>query len=198
MHSNADEFGYVLLCPVNYLTYISNSMQEQQIRSMETEMDNCKKNIVKEQENNEKLTLLLNKVMANIMHVQGQIERSMAKREALKMEYMTYTRTLQETEQALAKVTTVSMPLIYAMVHQRKWYLFWNYHITSGLHRQAEWVEWCTDADWKRDAGETEAGGHGDGEAHAETYPWQSHAVHSQISREDTTKIPDNSKNYFK
>lgn len=120
MHSNADEFGYVLLCPVNYLTYISNSMQEQQIRSMETEMDNCKKNIVKEQENNEKLTLLLNKVMANIMHVQGQIERSMAKREALKMEYMTYTRTLQETEQALAKVTTVSMPLIYAMVHQRK------------------------------------------------------------------------------
>ena len=76
-------------------------------------MDNYKKSTVKEQENNEKLTLLLNKVMADIMHVQSQIERSMAKREALKMDYMTYTRTLQETEQALAKVTTVSMPLSF-------------------------------------------------------------------------------------
>ena len=88
--------------------FTPDSMQEQQIQSMETEMDNCKRNIVKEQESNEKLTLLLNKVMASIAHVQSQIERSMAKREALKMEYMTYTRTLQETEQALAKVTTVS------------------------------------------------------------------------------------------
>lgn len=96
-----------------------DSMQEQQIRSMETEMDNYKKSIVKEQENNEKLTLLLNKIMADIMHVQSQIERSMAKREALKVEYMTYTRVLQETEQALGKVTTVSVPLKRAMLDWR-------------------------------------------------------------------------------
>ena len=105
-------FGFGIATSVTHKCFFADSMQEQQIRSMETEMDNCKKSIVKEQENNEKLTLLLNKVTANIMHVQSQIERSMAKREALKMEYMTYTRTLQETEQALDKVTTVSVCLI--------------------------------------------------------------------------------------
>ena len=75
---------------------------------METEIENYKKSITSEQQRNEELTLMLNKVGADISHVKRQLEASTAKREALKVEYMTYTRTLQETEQFLAKATTVS------------------------------------------------------------------------------------------
>lgn len=52
--------------------------------------------------------MLLNKVNADIAHVNKQIETSTMKRDQLKGDYMTYTRTLQETEQSLAKATTVS------------------------------------------------------------------------------------------
>ena len=75
---------------------------------METEVDNYKKNIVSEQERNERLTIMLNKLDMDIAHVGRQIEASMLKREKLKQEYTTYTRTLQETEQMLARATTVS------------------------------------------------------------------------------------------
>lgn len=78
------------------------------MRSLQTEIDNYKKSITKEQERNEELTMMVNKVEADINHVKKQIEVSAAKREELKVEYMTYTRTLQETEQALAKASTVS------------------------------------------------------------------------------------------
>lgn len=71
------------------------------------EVDNYKKSIIKEEERNEELTMLLNKVNADIAHVNKQIETSVAKKDKLKADYMTYTRTLQETEQALAKATTV-------------------------------------------------------------------------------------------
>ena len=47
-------------------------------------------------------------VEADIGHVKRQIDASVIRKEALKVEYMTYTRTLQETEQSLAKATTVS------------------------------------------------------------------------------------------
>ena len=75
---------------------------------MDTELNNYKKTIAQEQLHNEQLTLLLNKVQADINHVQHLIDQCSAKRDALKADYMTYTRTLQETEQALAKVETVS------------------------------------------------------------------------------------------
>ena len=51
--------------------------------------------------------MMLNKLNADIDHVKKNIEASMIKKEALKVEYMTYTRTLQETEQFLARATTV-------------------------------------------------------------------------------------------
>jgi len=71
-------------------------------------VDNYKKSIIKEQERNEELTLMLNKLNADIEHVMKQVESSVAKKEALKVEFMTYTRTLQETEQSLARANTVS------------------------------------------------------------------------------------------
>ena len=82
-------------------------MQRQQLQSLETEIENYKKSITKEQERNEGLTMMVNKVEADIAHVKRQIEASEAKLDQLKSEYMTYTRTLQETEQSLAKATTV-------------------------------------------------------------------------------------------
>ena len=83
-------------------------MQRQQLQSLETEIENYKKSITKEQERNEGLTMMVNKVEADIAHVKRQIEASEAKLDQLKSEYMTYTRTLQETEQSLAKATTVN------------------------------------------------------------------------------------------
>ena len=87
-------------------------MQRQQLCSLETEVENYKKNITKEQERNEELTMMVNKVEADIAHAKRQIEASEAKLEVLKTEYTTYTRTLQETEQSLAKATTVSKDAI--------------------------------------------------------------------------------------
>ncbi len=79
---------------------------------METEIENYKKSIMSEQERNEQLTMLLNKVEMDIAHVKRQIEATQAKRERLRQEYMTYTRTLQETEQSLARATTVRTCII--------------------------------------------------------------------------------------
>ena len=75
---------------------------------MDTEIESYKKAVLKEQERSEQLTGMLRKLEADIAHVKKQIESSQAKREQLKMEYMTYTRTLQETEEALNRATTVS------------------------------------------------------------------------------------------
>lgn len=77
--------------------------------SMNTEVDNYKKSIIKEEERNEELTMMLNKVNADIRHFTKQIENSVSKKEQMRSEYATYTRTLQETEQSLAKANTVSL-----------------------------------------------------------------------------------------
>lgn len=71
------------------------------------EADNYKKSIIREEEKNEELTMLLNKINADINHITKQIEISASKRDQLKAEYVTYTRALQETEQSLAKAVTV-------------------------------------------------------------------------------------------
>lgn len=76
---------------------------------MNTEVDNYKKSIIKEEERNEELTMMLNKVNADIRHFTKQIENSVSKKEQMRSEYATYTRTLQETEQSLAKANTVSL-----------------------------------------------------------------------------------------
>lgn len=88
-------------------TCTNHSKQQQQVHSLETEIENYKKSITKEQERNEELTMMLNKLNTDIEHVKKNIETSMVKKEILKAEYMTYTRTLQETEQSLARATTV-------------------------------------------------------------------------------------------
>lgn len=70
--------------------------------------------------------MMLNKVNADIAHVSKQIEVSMNKKDRLKTEYMTYTRTLQETEQSLAKATTVSF---CSLLHVHSAWLSNNYSL---------------------------------------------------------------------
>ena len=83
------------------------SIQQQELYSKQTELDNTKKCIKKEQERNERSTLLLHKVEADMNHIKKRIEQCTAKQETLQNDYMTYTRTLQEIEQTLAVVTEV-------------------------------------------------------------------------------------------
>ena len=85
-------------------------LQKDQSRSMDTEIESYKKAVLKEQEQNEQLTGMLRKLDTDIAHVKKQVEASHAKREQLKVEYMTYTRALQETEEMLGKTTTVGAP----------------------------------------------------------------------------------------
>lgn len=75
--------------------------------SLETEIEGYKKSIQKEQEQNEKLTLILNKTERDIETVKKQLTHCQSKHDALKSEYATYTRILHETEQSLNRAMTV-------------------------------------------------------------------------------------------
>lgn len=89
------------------ITLYSYSIQQQKIHSTNTELENYKKSIVQEQEHNEQLTLLLHKIETDISHIKRYIDQCEIKAEAYKVDYMTYTRALQETEQSLTAVTGV-------------------------------------------------------------------------------------------
>ncbi|CAH1795383.1 unnamed protein product, partial [Owenia fusiformis] len=82
------------------------NQQQQRIMSLETEIDGYKRSIQKEQEQNEKLTLILNKTEVDIATVRKLMSICQAKQEALKSEYATFTRMLHETEQALNRANT--------------------------------------------------------------------------------------------
>lgn len=84
---------------------------------MGTEAENYKKSILKEQEHNEQLTLLHKKIESDIGHVKKQMELIAVKIENLQMEYSTYTRALQETEQALTVASGVSRDTCIVHVH---------------------------------------------------------------------------------
>lgn len=138
-----DEAYAAILSAVRYaleaVLYMSTnhmfcSAQQEQIRSLSTEVDNYKKSILKEEERNEELTMMLNKVNADIAHVNKQIEASMAKKDRLKAEYMTYTRTLQETEQALAKATTVSTKLKIVTISSTTLHFFCRTALSSATN----------------------------------------------------------------
>lgn len=98
------------------------SFQQDQIQSMGTEFENYKKSVLKEQEQNEQLTLLHKKIESDIGHIKKQIEQISVKIENLQTEYSTYTRALQETEQALTVASGVSghalcVPICTVYVH---------------------------------------------------------------------------------
>lgn len=87
--------------------------QRQQIKSLETEVEGYKKQIAKEEEHNEKLTLVLNKCEVDIATSKKLLDICSRKMDALKTEYSTYTRMLHETEEALNRATTVQLRSTY-------------------------------------------------------------------------------------
>lgn len=80
---------------------------------METEMEGYKRSIQKEQEQNEKLTMILSKTERDIDTAKKLLSQCQARFDALKAEYTTYTRMLHETEQALNRASAVSTRLIF-------------------------------------------------------------------------------------
>jgi septal ring factor EnvC (AmiA/AmiB activator) len=84
-----------------------SSQQEQRILSLQTEIEGFKRSISKEQEQNEKLTMILAKTEQDIVAVKKMLTVCQAKHDALKNEYATFTRMLHETEQALNRANTV-------------------------------------------------------------------------------------------
>lgn len=95
-----------------------DSQQKQHIMSLATEIEGYKKSIMKEQENNETLTLLLQKNEIDINSLRKQISTSQDRQEKIKQEYSTYSRMLHETEQALNRATTVSSFMILFFKNQ--------------------------------------------------------------------------------
>ena len=83
------------------------SLQRQRIQAIETEIEGYQKSISKAQEQNEQITLMHNKIEADISMVKKLISISRTKQETLKTEYSKYTRTLHETEQQLGRAQTV-------------------------------------------------------------------------------------------
>lgn len=82
------------------------NQQQQRILSLDTEIEGYKKSISSEQEGNEKWTMVLSKTEQDIATSRKLMAQCLAKHEALKNEYATYTRMLHETEQALARANT--------------------------------------------------------------------------------------------
>nr|XP_056704614.1 coiled-coil domain-containing protein 40 [Euleptes europaea] len=76
------------------------------LKSLEIEIEVYKKSISKEEERNELLASILNRSENDGNTSRKLIAQSIAKQEAMKVEFGTYTRTLQETEQALNRANT--------------------------------------------------------------------------------------------
>ena len=79
-----------------------------QVRSLDTEIEGFKKSITQEGERNELLTVLLNRTQLDSATSRKLISHSHSQQEALQVQYSIYMRTLQETEQTLQRVNTVS------------------------------------------------------------------------------------------
>ncbi|KAL5246650.1 hypothetical protein ACHWQZ_G018758 [Mnemiopsis leidyi] len=81
-------------------------LQREKIQSMETELNGYRKSIIAEQQRNEQLTMLHNKLQMDMSTVKRHIQTSVQKREQLKTEYSKYAKVLQESEVSLSKTTT--------------------------------------------------------------------------------------------
>ena len=96
--------------------FFLNSLQRQRIQAIETEIEGYRKSISKAQEQNEQITLMHNKIEADISMVKKLVAVSRNKQEVVKTEYSKYSRTLHETEQQLNRAETVSEVVINQVV----------------------------------------------------------------------------------
>ncbi|CAF4277382.1 unnamed protein product, partial [Rotaria sp. Silwood2] len=79
-------------------------LQLQRIDTMNTEMESYKRSIVKEQELNEKLTLVLNRTKYEIQNLEKLLQINSEKSDTCKQEISTYTKALEETQIMLNRV----------------------------------------------------------------------------------------------
>lgn len=75
---------------------------------MNTEMESYKRSIIKEQELNEKLTLVLNRTKYEIQNLEKLLQINSEKCETSKQEISTYTKALEETQLMLNRVNNVN------------------------------------------------------------------------------------------
>uniref|UniRef100_A0A673JWD2 Coiled-coil domain containing 40 n=1 Tax=Sinocyclocheilus rhinocerous TaxID=307959 RepID=A0A673JWD2_9TELE len=78
-----------------------------QVRSLDTEIEGYKKSITQEEEQNERLTLRLNRAQNECTTSRKLITHSQNHQEVLQAQYSTYTRMLQETEKTLSTLREV-------------------------------------------------------------------------------------------
>lgn len=97
--------------------------QAQAALSLDTEIDGFKRGIAREQEQNEKLMLILRRGEQEVSTLRKQLAGTAAKHEQLKQDYGAYSRTLHETESQLGRVS-----------NERKL----KAHEADGLRRQIE------------------------------------------------------------
>ncbi len=71
-------------------------------------MESYKRSIIKEQELNEKLTLVLNRTKYEIQNLERLLEINNEKSETTKQELSTYTKALEETQNMLNRVNNVT------------------------------------------------------------------------------------------
>uniref|UniRef100_A0A2C9KE01 Coiled-coil domain-containing protein 40 n=1 Tax=Biomphalaria glabrata TaxID=6526 RepID=A0A2C9KE01_BIOGL len=96
------------------------NQQEQLILTLQTDLEGYKKTILKEQEQNEKLTHILNKTEREIESAKKQMTQIQTKHEALMNEFNTYSRMLYETEQALGRAVADKQLRIAEVLSLRK------------------------------------------------------------------------------
>lgn len=90
------------------LENMDNSREKrEQILSLQSEIESHQKSMAKEQETNERLSLLLNKKQGDLATVKKMLALTQNKFAASKIEYATYSRTLQETESNLFRTNAV-------------------------------------------------------------------------------------------
>lgn len=77
------------------------------MRSLDTEIEGYKKSITQEEEQNELLTLRLNRARNDCTTSRKLITHSQNNQEVLQAQYITYTRMLQETEKTLSTLRGV-------------------------------------------------------------------------------------------
>ncbi|XP_064891209.1 coiled-coil domain-containing protein 40 isoform X1 [Columba livia] len=79
------------------------SKYRDELKTLETDINGCRKSIRKEEEKNELLVTMLSRSQNNAKTTTKLIARCLSRQEALKAELSTYARVLHETEQALSR-----------------------------------------------------------------------------------------------
>lgn len=84
-----------------------SSKYRHDLKSLEVDIHGCRKSIMKEEEKNELLVTILNRSQSDANMTKRLIAQCLSRQEVLKVEFSTYTRVLQETEQALNRTKMV-------------------------------------------------------------------------------------------